>query len=695
MRKITSMLESRGPLSSLFSVKGRVTWLAVVPTLAVLFLGAGIGLEKYGKAQRANEVIAAMSFAPVVSDVVHTLQAERGRSAGFLGKSSASFVKPLNEARPLTDTAITNMRTAVSTMEATGNSTGFKGHLEASFTHLDELAVTRKSVSQRSIQGSEMAAYYTETIAELIEVMELVAERAETVELMQRSLSYIAIVRAIEASGLERAQGAGGFGNGAFNQTNFAKFISQSAHEETYFEYFEHFATDHERELFTTLMHSGAEEHVEELREIALGQPFGGDLHGVTGIDWYEASSARIAVLTELESELASELLHEATIEGQSATQGLWIILAINAAILVTTISLGIFIIRSITGPIGALTNTMKSLAGGDLDVEVSGLESGDELGEMARAVEVFKENGLARRRLESESETEQAQRAEREKRVDTLIGSFREKVSAALSVVSSNTTEMNTTANALTAIATDTSGQANDAASASESASENVQAVAAAAEQLAASIEEISRQVSKTNSIVNDATMAADSTNNKVASLAKAAQKIGDVISLIQDIAEQTNLLALNTSIEAARAGEMGKGFAVVASEVKSLANQTASATEEISTQIADIQNSTTDAVTAIEQIAKTMAEVNSYTASIASAVEEQGAATTEISQSVSKAASGTSQVVSSMNVVTSAIGETSESANQVLSASEDVAKQAHTLKTTIDEFLHDVAAA
>lgn len=682
-------------LSSLFSVKGRVTLLCVVPTLAVIYLGAEIALEKYTEAHHANEVIEAVAFAPVVSEAVHALQAERGRSAGYLGKGRAAFVDPLNASRPETDHAINVLNEKIAEMRTHGQSLDFNGHLVSAQTHLQGLNGIRQRVNGRTITAPEMAVEYTETIHQLIEVMEVAAERADTIEMMQRALSYIALVRAIEASGLERAQGAGGFGNGTFTEENYTKFIAQSAHEETYFEYFEHFATAHELELFETLMHGGVEERVEEMRAVAFAQPFGGSLHGITGPEWYEASTARIDVLKDLETELATDLLHEAEVEAGQATTGLWTIVAINAAILIATITLGIMIIRSIIGPIGALTNTMKTLANGELDVEIDGVENTDELGEMARAVEVFKENGIERLRLETASEAEQRQSEERQGRVDGLISSFRGTVSSALEVVTSNTTEMSATANTLTSIANDTSGQANEAANASQSASENVQAVAAAAEQLAASIEEISRQVAKTNTIVNEANDATNATNEKVANLATAAQKIGDVISLIQDIAEQTNLLALNTSIEAARAGEAGKGFAVVASEVKSLANQTATATEEISAQIADIQSSTSEAVTAIEQIAKTMGEVNSYTASIASAVEEQGAATAEISQSVAQAAKGTEQVVGSMGVVTNSIGETNQSASQVLTASEDVSKEAHTLKSTIDKFLSDVAAA
>ncbi|MHA1164064.1 MAG: methyl-accepting chemotaxis protein [Alphaproteobacteria bacterium] len=383
----------------------------------------------------------------------------------------------------------------------------------------------------------------------------------------------------------------------------------------------------------------------------------------------------------------------EAQLAAGAAIANKMVIAAVAVGILLTLVT--ILGVKSVTGPLLNTVGVMRRLAEGDNDVEVQNLERRDEIGQMAGAVQVFKDNAVERDKLMSESEQRQEARAATQKRVDGLISTFRETVQSVLETVSTNSGQMEANAKSLSTIATQTTEQASSVAAASEEASANVQAVAAAAEELSASIGEISRQISQTKDVVDKASAATTETDSKITGLSEAAQKIGQVLSLIQDIAEQTNLLALNATIEAARAGEAGKGFAVVASEVKELATQTANATEAISEQISSIQRETDSSVQAIRGIAETMTEVSIATESIAAAVEEQGASTSEIANNVQQAAAGTNEVAHNITDVTQAADESQKSADQVLSASQAVAGNAEQLRNVVDAFLKDVAAA
>jgi len=279
------------------------------------------------------------------------------------------------------------------------------------------------------------------------------------------------------------------------------------------------------------------------------------------------------------------------------------------------------------------------------------------------------------------------------QKKVETIA--MAKRVGDVVDIVSSSSTELQATAQAMASTAEETSKQSEAVAAASEEATTNVQTVASAAEEMAKSIEEIGQQVEQSSSIAGRAVTEADRTNVTVEGLAEAAQKIGEVVELISNIASQTNLLALNATIEAARAGDAGKGFAVVASEVKSLANQTAKATEDIAAQISGMQDATKGTVDAIKGIATTIGEISEIASSIASAVEEQSAATQEISRAVQEAATGTQEVSTNITSVNTAAVETGKSASDVLTAAEELAKQGETLRSEIDKFLSDDQAA
>ena len=386
-------------------------------------------------------------------------------------------------------------------------------------------------------------------------------------------------------------------------------------------------------------------------------------------------------------------------IEADLASYGasiVWIIVAVSAlSILVALVAAFLIVTRTITRPLSGTTRAISALAAGDTNVSVDAADRQDEVGDIARAVAVFRDNLIRTRELEAKDAAERKRREERAATIERFTDTFNRESSDALAAVGSATDQLKATATSMNQTAEETTRQANAVAAGSQEASTNVQTVAAASEELTASIVEISRQVTNSAQMAGRAVEEAARTNERIQGLAQAAQKIGDVVKLINDIAGQTNLLALNATIEAARAGEAGKGFAVIASEVKSLATQTGRATEEIASQIAAVQNATREAVDAIQGITATIQDINGVTTSIASAVEEQGAATQEIARNIQQAAGGTNMVSTNIAGVSSAAGATSGAAGEVMSATQSLARQADALKGQVERFIAAVRAA
>jgi methyl-accepting chemotaxis protein len=377
---------------------------------------------------------------------------------------------------------------------------------------------------------------------------------------------------------------------------------------------------------------------------------------------------------------------------GQSA---LWWVFGLLAVIAVICVVVGTSITRSVCSPIVAMTSTMSQLARRDMSVVVPSLDRRDEVGRMAAAVQVFKDDMIAGDRLAAEQSEQQAQRHQRTARLEGLVDGFRLDVTNLVLILSTAATELEVTAQTMAGTATQTNGQAATVAAAAEEASVGVATVASAAEELAASIGEISRQVVQSAGIAGQAVADAERTSSIVHALAEGAGRIGHVVGLITNIAGQTNLLALNATIEAARAGEAGKGFAVVASEVKSLANQTARATEEIGAHIAQIQSATLDAVNAIRSITVTIEEISAISLSIAAAIEQQGAATAEIARNVQQTARAARDVTSNISGVSQAATATGAAASQVLGAASGFSRQAGQLAGAVESFVANVLTA
>ncbi|WP_315813312.1 HAMP domain-containing methyl-accepting chemotaxis protein [Bradyrhizobium sp. SZCCHNR2028] len=365
------------------------------------------------------------------------------------------------------------------------------------------------------------------------------------------------------------------------------------------------------------------------------------------------------------------------------------------ATLLGSVLFVWLYVGGNILRRIKRLQQAMQTLSSGDLDTEIAASKQRDEIGAMVDTLQVFRDNMVRARTLAAEQDRENAAKAERAARMEAQIATFEATVRSALGTLQNSATAMQATAQSMSQTADQSNSLVNAVAAAAEETSVNVQTVSAGTEQLSSSIAEISRQVVTSAQIAKKAVEEAGATDSTMQGLADNASRVSVVVDLIQAIASQTNLLALNATIEAARAGEAGRGFAVVAQEVKSLASQTAKATDEIRTQIAGMQQVASSAVSAIRNIGETIAEIDNVTTAIAAAVEQQGTATHEIARNIQQAASGTTEVSNNITGVSSASAQAGTSANEVLSASEALRREADTLRAEVDSFLTNIRAA
>jgi methyl-accepting chemotaxis protein len=412
----------------------------------------------------------------------------------------------------------------------------------------------------------------------------------------------------------------------------------------------------------------------------------------------FDAFMEKFEALEEKMGETSDAIQNSAdTIKAGIDSEVQGIFMALIAVIIVSVIAvIGVLTLtaRSVVRPVKAMTAAMGSLAAGDLSTEIPGRDRKDEIGAMAGALAVLKENSTRAHELSGEqSHVHEAQR-KRAEVLEMLCREFDAEMSKGLTDVTNSLQTMQTAVTSMEKSAEETAGEANHANQASAQTASSVSSVANATGELSTTIIEITRQVAQSNQIAGEAANQARQTNEQIKGLAIAAEKVGAIVQLINEIASQTNLLALNATIEAARAGEAGKGFAVVASEVKNLANQTAKATEEIASHVGAIQNETQRSVSAIQSVAAIIEQINQLTSSVATAVELQGAATQEIVRSVDQASGGTREVTESINTVVGAAGESRNAAARLTDVTSALSTQSQSLRSGVERFLANVKA-
>ncbi len=670
--------------------------LAVVCLLPLVALIAISGNKLYEEYKRSNEVQFALQIldvAPVISNLVHELQKERGTSAGFIGSKGQSFADAIRQRRADTNEKLVTFR------ENAPSPTGrlavpvFAQPYEVTLKSLSKLDEMRARVDKLELTVPQMAAFYTPLIANLLEMVESINSIIDNGQMLRPVLAYTALLQGKERAGIERAMGAAGFGKGNFGEGVFRRFIRLGAQQDTFLGTFRRYASDAEIAFLEEQLAGAVQADVLALRKLAEGSPFGADISGVTGPQWFAASTRRIDALKKVEDKKAASLKAQASSLAAESQAAFWVLKVVLISLAVVTIGISWIVYRSIVPPISRLVSTMRRLASDDISVEVEGTEQEDEIGEMARAVDVFKANAVERGRLEKSAKIERDRERQRQAHLDQIVSEFRPLVVSTLDNTKGESDDMRKAADLLANVAENAANQAGSARSATESASENVQVMAAATEELSASIQEIAAQTSRADSLMIETETQAVATNEDVGRLSVAAEQIDSFVSMIRSIAEQTNLLALNATIEAARAGDAGKGFAVVASEVKELSAQTARATEEISEQVSGIQSSMIETVNAIGKITEAMTEARGLTSQIATSVDEQLSATREITKAVGFASSGTSTASGNVDNVAGSIEKTSEVATQVNSTSANLSVATARLASEVERFLSDVA--
>jgi methyl-accepting chemotaxis protein len=671
----------------------KVALALVLPILGMLIFSGNTVLEKRRVAAEMSMLDELAHLAPTISALVHELQKERGSSAGFTGSKGEKFGDIMTGQRKLTDGKLAAYNDAIARFDVQAFGAVFGSKRDAAKEALAQLAGKRTDISALKLTVPQVAGYYTPTIAKLLAMVEEMAVISTNAQMTKAITAYTSYLQGKERAGIERAMGSGGFGAGKFEPQVHRTYTQLIAMQNIYLSVFNIYATEEQRKFHVETLKGKEVDEVERMRKIALDSPFTGSTEGVEGPYWFKTITVKIDLLKKVEDRIADDLQTLVSDIHDTANATYTTYLAVTVVLLAVTLLLVIVIVRGITRPIAGMTAAMTHLASGNVSIEIEGGDRGDEIGEMARAVQVFKTNRLEMDRMQREqAETEKRAADERKKHLMELADDLDRRVNTHVRELLGSAEDIRTTAQAMGGRIDSSTSRSMTVAEAANRTAANVDTVAAAASELSNSITEISRQVTQSTRISSEAVEEAERTNAKVLGLAEAAQKIGEVVALITDIADQTNLLALNATIEAARAGEAGKGFAVVASEVKNLANQTAKATEDIGSQIGAIQVATGEAVDAIRGITGTIGKVSEIAAAIAAAVEQQGAATQEIARNVKDVTTDAAMVQESIVDVTRTSASSYGSAIEVLWAADDLGPPANALKAEVEDFLSSV---